>query len=159
MAPLKKEDIENVVEENADMVYRLALSRTKNKEDAQDVFQDVFLRYTRANPSFESKEHEKAWFLRVTINCSKNIVNSSWFRNTTPLTEEIKFETKEKHEIYYEVLKLPIKDRTIIHLFYYEGFKTREISEMLNIKESTVKSRLKRTREKLKFSLQGGANE
>lgn len=149
-------DLEQIIQTYSDMVYRLALSRTRNKEHAEDVFQEVFLRLTRNIPQFESKEHQKAWLIKVTINCSKNVLNSNWFKSTTPLTEEICFENKQRHEIYYEVQKLSIKDRTIIYLFYYEGYKTNEISKIMDINENTIKSRLKRCREKLKFSLEGG---
>jgi len=145
--------INEIIYKYSNMVYRLAISRTKNKADADDVFQEVFLRLAKKMPKFQSDEHTKAWLIRVTINCSNNIFNSSWFKNTATLEQEIKFEEKEEHDIYYAVMNLPLKYRTIIYLFYYEEYKVKEISEILNINESTVKTRLARAREKLKIKL------
>lgn len=131
---------EQIIEQYSDMVYRLALSRTRNKESAEDVYQEVFYRLARKKPIFESAEHEKAWLIRVTINCTKNF----WSKNKDleELKEEIKFETPERGIVYYAVMELPIKYRTIIYLFYYEKYKISEISKILNMKEGTVKSRI-----------------
>src|SRR5574344_1590409 len=104
--------IEKIVQEYSDMVYRLALSRTRNKEDAEDVFQEVFLKLSKCKTDFESEEHIKFWLIRVTINLSINLFKSGWMSKTTELKDNIKFETEEKHEIYYEVLKIPQKERT-----------------------------------------------
>lgn len=145
-----KISINEIIYKYSDMVYRLAISRTRNKADAEDVFQEVFFRLAKKMPEFESEEHTKAWLIRVTINCSNNIFNSSWFKNTVNLEDEIKFEEKEEHDIYYAVMNLPLKYRTIIYLFYYEEYKVKEISKLLKINESTVKTRLSRAREKLK---------
>lgn len=81
--------VDDIIEEYSRTVYRLAYAQTKNKNDADDVFQEVFLRYIRKKPSFGSKEHEKAWFIRVTINCCKNIWISTKKRNTAQLDENI----------------------------------------------------------------------
>lgn len=139
-----------------DTVYRLALSRTKDKEHAEDVTQDVFLRFLKTDTEFESEEHVKAWLIRVTINCSNSLFTSSWYKNTAPLTEDIKFETEEKGEVYYAVMDLPVKYRTVIHLFYYEDMSVSDIAEATKSKESTVKSQLHRGREMLKNALKGG---
>lgn len=142
--------IEKMIEKYSDMVYRLALTRTKSKENSEDVYQEVFLRLYKKLPIFESEEHEKAWLIKVTINCSKNLLNSSFLKHSAEIKEEIVFETKERHDIYYAVQELPLKYRTIIHLYYYENYKITEISKILNINENTIKSRLARAREKLK---------
>ena len=152
-------NIEEIVQKYSDMVYRLAVSRTRNKEDAEDVFQEVFLKLSKSKPNFESEEHIKFWLIRVTINSSINLLKSSWMNKITDLKENIKFENEEKHEIYYEVLKLPQKERTIIHLFYYESLKISEIAKMMKISESGVKSRLCRAREKLRKTIQGGIED
>lgn len=145
-----------MTEKYFDTVYRLALSRTKDSEHAADVTQDVFLKYIKSDKVFESEEHIKAWLIRVTINCSNSLFTSSWYKNTAPLTEDIKFETKEKSEVYYAVAELPKKYRTAIHLFYYEDMSIAEIADVTSQKESTVKSQLKRGREMLKNALKGG---
>lgn len=149
----KNEYLEKMIDKYSNMIYRLALIRTKTKENSEDVYQEVFLRLAKKMPEFKSEEHEKAWIIKVTINCSKNLLNSKFLKNTTELKEEIPFETKERHEIYYAVQKLPLKYRTIIHLYYYENYKISEISQMLKMKENTVKSYLARAREKLKIEV------
>lgn len=147
---------DEIIKKYIDMVYRLALSRTKSKIHADDVVQEVFLRYISSKRIFESDEHIKAWLIRVTINCSNNIFASSWFNKTVPISEEIAFDTPEKSEVYYAVLELPKKYRTVIHLFYYEDMSISQIAECTNAKISTVKSQLHRGREMLREKLKGG---
>ena len=145
-----------IVEKYFDMIYKLALSQTKNREHAEDVVQDVFLRYLKTDKAFESDEHIKAWLIRVTINCSHNIFNNSWTKKTVPLSEELVFNTEEKSDVYYAALELPPKYKAVIHLFYYEDLSVAQISKYLGIKESTVKSQLSRGREMLREKLKGG---
>ena len=147
---------EEIVKEHFETVYRLALSQTKNKTYADDVTQEVFLRFLNKERSFKSDEHIKAWLIRVTINCSKSVFLSSWYKKCVPLSEEITFDTEEKSDVYYAVLELPPKYRTAIHLFYYEDLSVAEIAKILDTKESTVKSQLHRGRELLKSKLKGG---
>ena len=155
-AGVNDEYIEYVVNTYSDMVFRLALNQTKNKSDAEDVFQEVFLRLVKNKPDFESEEHEKAWILRVTINCSKKLTSSSWLKRFAPLDEDIKFEDKEQSYVYYEVKKLPLKYRQIIYLFYYEDLSIKQISKVLSLKEGTIKSQLSRGREMLKSVMKEG---
>lgn len=147
---------EEIIRASFDMVYRLALSQTKSIANAEDVTQEVFLRFVENRRKLKSSEHIKAWLIRVTINCSKSVFNSSWFRKTVPLDNEIAFDTPEKSEVYYAVQSLPTKYRTVIHLFYYEDMSVKEIADCLNMKDSTVKSHLFRGRELLKKELKGG---
>lgn len=150
-----EDQVDYVLREYSNMVYRLALSRTRNIADAEDVLQEVFLRLVKKKPEFESEEHRKAWLIRVTLNCSSKLLSSAWFRRTVPLEEELKFETREKHDVYYAVMELPKKYRTVIHLYHYEDMSIAKISEVLNIKEPTVKSQLLRARQLLKNKLKG----
>lgn len=145
-----------IVEKYFDTVYRLALSQTQDKNKADDVLQDVFVRYIKSDKTFESEEHLKAWLIRVTINCSKSTFTNSWVKKTVPLTEDITFEIPEQEEVYNVVAKLPKKYRTVIHLFYYEDLSVKEIAKYLRLKESTVKSQLHRAREMLREMLGGG---
>ena len=149
---------EEIVHKYIDMVYRLALSQTKAKEYADEVVQEVFLRYLQSKKVFESEEHRKAWLIRVTINCSKNIFSNSWFKKTVPLSEEIPFETQEQSDAYFAVAELPKKYRTVIYLYYYEEMTVREIAVSLAVSEGTVKSQLHRGRELLRKKLKGGEN-
>lgn len=153
-----KPEVSRTIEKYFSMVYKLALSQTKSTVNAEDVTQEVFLRYIQNQDKIQSEEHAKAWLIRVTVNCSKSLFLSSWFKRTVPLEEDIPFDTPEKGEVYYAVLELPQKYRTVIHLFYYEDMSVREIAESLGEKETTVKSQLHRGREMLKKLLKGGYN-
>ena len=138
------------------MIYKLALSQTKNRDSADDVVQEVFLRFLKSDKDFQSDEHIKAWLIRVTVNCSHNVFSNSWAQKTAPLTEDIVFDTEEKGDVYYAVLELPQKYRAVIHLFYYEDMSIEEISKALGTNQSTVKSQLSRGRKMLKNMLEGG---
>ena len=141
-----------------DTVYRLALNQMKDKHMAEDVTQDVFVKYINSDKEFESEEHVKAWLIRVTINMCKNVFNSAWYKKSSPLEEDIPAEENEVSDLYAEVLKLPKKYKAVIHLFYYEDMPISEISKCLGEKESTIKSQLHRAREILKKTLKGGCD-
>lgn len=128
--PLRaSEDVDDVLSRYADMVYKIAFSHTKNKADADDVFQNVFLRYMRCQKVFQSEEHRKAYLIRTVINQSKTLFMSAWFKKTEPMSEELVFETEDDSDLYYVVLELPLKYRTVIQLHYYEDMSVRQISE------------------------------
>ncbi|MCD8180089.1 MAG: sigma-70 family RNA polymerase sigma factor [Firmicutes bacterium] len=146
---------DEIIRKYFNMVYRLALSQSRNVSIAEDVTQDVFLRLLQ-HDGFESDEHIKAWLIRVTINCSRSVFKTAWFRKTVPLEEEIAFDTPEKSDVYFAVQSLPSNYRTVIHLFYYEDMSVKEIAECLEISEPTVKTRLHRARKQLKTKLKGG---
>lgn len=154
--PQTKEYKHTVIEKYFNMIYKLALAQTKDITHAEDVTSDVFLRYMQSEKVFETDEHIKAWLIRVTINCSRNVFSSSWFKKTVPLEETIPAEMpEEESDVYLAVMKLPSKYRTVIHLFYYEELSIAEISECLGANESTVKSQLSRGRAMLRESLKG----
>lgn len=143
----------SAVETHFNMVLRLALARVGDKHRADDVVQEVFYRFLKKDRKYESDEHLKAWLIKVTINCSKNVFLDSFFKNTVELTEDVVFNDPEESDVYSAVLSLPSKYRTVIHLFYYEDMPVKEIAEILNTKESTVKSQLHRAREMLREKL------
>lgn len=147
---------ETVVHKYIDTVYRLALSQTRSKDYAEDVVQEVFLRFLQSDKQFNDEEHIKAWLIRVTINCSKKIFTAAWFKKTVPLSDELSFETPEQSDAYYAVCDLPKKYRTVIYLYYYEEMSIKELSEMLKISEGAIKSQLHRGRELLRKALKGG---
>lgn len=151
-------EVEALFSAYADMVYRLALVRTRNQADAEDVLQDVFFRCIRTKPEFADREHQKAWLLKVTINCSKNIVSTAFRRHTVSdaaLENKAADCQQSDSEVYDAVTKLPPKYRTAIHLHYYEGYAVSEIASMMGTNESTVKSWLFRARGLLKEQLKG----
>ena len=154
-APIAADNADALFEAYADMVYRLAFLRTKSAADADDVLQEVFLRVLRAKPDWNDREHQKAWFLKVTINCSKSLLTSAWRRHTVPEDENLLTVMQTTTEVYPYVLALPVKYRTVVHLYYYEGYKVAEIAKMLGAGESTVKSRLFRARDMLREQLKG----
>lgn len=152
----KENVIKEKIEEYADMVYRIALTRCGIVENAEDVFQEVFMKLAEKNPKFESKEHEKAWLIRVTINLTKNMNTTAWNKKVVSLDENIIFETKEQNDVFQAVCDLPQNYRTVIYLLYYEGYKVKEISELMKKSEGTIKTWLFRAREMLKQNLEGG---
>ena len=149
-------DIKRVIEQYSDMVYRIALTRTGTKENAEDIFQDVFLKYNQKSPKFDSEAHEKAWLIRVTINMTKNFNNSSWNKKVVNLDENMVFETPEENGVFEVVCRLPQNYKTVIYLMYYEGYKINEISKIMKKKEGTIKTWLYRARQLLKDNLKGG---
>ncbi len=152
----KENDINEIIEKYSDMVYRIALTRTGCIENAEDIFQDVFIKFSEKKPKFENEEHEKAWFIRVTINMTKNMNNSSWNKKIVTLDESITFETKEENEVFSVVCQLPQNYKTVIYLSYYEGYKVKEIASLMKTREGTVKTWLFRAREILREKLEGG---
>lgn len=152
----KEQYLKEIIEKHSDMVYRIALTRCGTVENAEDIFQDVFVKFSEKMPKFENEEHEKAWFIRVTINLSKNLKKAVWNNKIVELDENIVFETKEEMDIFKTVCELPQNYKTVIYLLYYEGYKVKEISEFMKVKEGTIKTWLSRAREMLKEKLKGG---
>ena len=148
-------NMKQIIDEYADMVYRIALTRCRCIENAEDVFQEVFMRFSEKNPNFENSEHEKAWFIRVTVNCCK----SFWDRLRKNVYDEIDENIPEEEvpdEVLGEVLdRLPPDYRVVIHLFYYEDMSTSDISKVLEKNESTVRMQLTRARRLLKDFMKG----
>ena len=145
---------EAAFEKYADTVYRLAFVRTKSRHDSDDVLQEVFLRYMRVWQNMQSEEHVKATLIRITVNCSNSLLTSAWFKKTQPLDENIPAaEGYSDQNALSEVLKLPVKYRTVIHLYYYMGYSVAEIAELTKSNPSTVKTRLSRARGQLKKTI------
>ena len=151
---------EEVIRRNYDMVYRLAYSLVKTRADADDIFQEVFLRYMQNAPAFQGAEHEKAWFLRVTMNCCKNFWKSPWTRRRVALEREemeqggLSCELDDDSAALVDAVKqLSKKYRIVIHLFYYEELSIEEIAKLTNAKASTVRTRLTRARRQLRSLL------
>ena len=138
-----------------DMVYRLALVRTKSPTDAEDITMEVFVRALRRRPEWKSREHQKAWFITTAVNCSKSFLTSAFRRHTVPEKEDIPIHMPEHSEVYDAVLALPENYRTAVHLHYFEGYGVREIAQMMHSGESTVKSWLFRARDLLRKQLKG----
>lgn len=154
---MDKEFIADAYAKYGASAYKLALIRSRNVHTAEDTVQEVFLRLCKKQAAdFESDEHLKAWILRTTINFCKNIFKSAW--NKTELEIDENTEGKagiscKDIDVITEVMKLPEKYRSIIHLYYYEGYELGEISVILGINPATIRTRMTRAKEKLKERL------
>lgn len=132
-------------------ILRLAYSYLHNLNDAEEILQDTLLQYLKKAPSFESEEHEKAWLLCVAGNLSKNKLDYNKIRYADELDETLIAEKREDLSFVWEAVKeLPDKYREVIHLHYHEGYQTSQIAKILKRNESTVRSDLRRRRERLK---------
>lgn len=159
---INQEDADQIVKQYSDMIYRLAVSNLRSRCDADDVYQEVFLKYIKEikkGKRFESDEHIKSWLIRVTINCCKSLCTSSWFRKTTELDDTLPddFDVFSDcgYDLHNALMNLPQKYRSIVHLYYYEQYSTEEIAELIGEKSSTVRTQLTRARAKLREILKG----
>ena len=151
-------EVDRAVEQYSDMIKRICLYHLKNAADTEDVFQTVFLKYLLYEGNFEGPEHEKAWFIRVTLNVCKDYLKSFFRHSALPLeelAEEAASIPPEQTEVLDAVLALPPKYKDVIYLHYYEGYSAGEISRILGKKENTVYSLLSRGRTMLKDALGG----
>mgnify|MGYP005973455981 FL=1 len=145
--------LETAYDKYADMLYRLAFSHLRRREDAEDAVQDVFTKYMNTSPRFTDDEHERAWLVRVTVNRCHDMLRRGKVREHDSLDDisEIPDEESENTSgVLQAVFALPEKYKTAITLHYLEGFSVEEISSMLGISLSAVKMRLSRGREILK---------
>ena len=151
-------DVNRVMEAYADMVRRICFVHLKNRHDTEDVFQNVYMKYMLYEGSFESTEHEKAWFVRVTINACTDWLRSLSRKKWIPLdalAEESATLDDSSKEILEVILKLPEKYRDVIYFFYYEEYTAVEIAKILGKKENTVYTWLSRAKDILREKLGG----
>ena len=144
---------EQIVRKNIDTVYRIAISYTKTPADADDIVQQTFIKLIEKQPQFESRDHEKAWLIRVCINLCKDRLKSSWHSRvfsiqdkefTAPL-----YEFPDQYPLLNYIRTLPPNQRAAIYLFYYEDMPVNEICRAMNAKQNTVLSWLRRGRKAL----------
>ncbi len=165
---LPMEVTDEVVRFYSPLVYRIAMMKTKSSHDAEDIFQDVFLKLVSVKKPFESEEHRKAWIIRVTINCCNSHFVAPWRREMSTLDEIIEAQTpsedsdrpdisvaqeENSSDLLKQIWKLQSNMREVILLFYYEDLSIKEISQIVGQSEDTVKKRLSRARQKLKVAL------
>ena len=142
---------ERLLDQYGNSVLRLAYSYLHNMSDAEEILQETLIRYLQTAPEFENSAHEKAWLMNVAANLSKNRIDYNQRRATDELKEELLAQDQEDLSFVWEAVKaLPEQYRETIHLFYYEGYSTAQIARILTRKESSVRSDLRRGREKLK---------
>jgi len=145
--------MEKTIERYENRLFRTAVAIVGCKAEAEDVVQDVFVKLFEQPPSFESPEHEAAWLVRVTVNLCKSRLRSHWWRRLT-LLDSYPAQTDEEQSIVKTIITLPSKYRTVLHLFYYEGYSTKEIAGITRQNESTVRNQLTRARRMLKDILE-----
>lgn len=154
-----KPDVEGAYQRHADALYRVALARLCNDADAQDVVQDVFLNYMTAAPSFESTDHERAWFLKATVNRCYDLLRKNQVRLAIPLEEALGVAAQDNTgvaELMEMLSQIPeiYKDTVILHCL--EGYSLEETAKILGISLSAAKMRLSRAREALKVLREEG---
>ena len=149
---------ETIVRTYADMVYKIAYRYVANPTDADDVFSETFLTYFKKERTFHDEEHRKAWLIRVTINCAKDLLKSKspWEElNETLAGEETTAPCLEEYvDLHTAIQQLRLEYREAICLYYLEGLSVQDISVVLGRSENTVKTHLARGREKLKMFLE-----
>lgn len=148
-----------IVRRQEHKLFRTALIVMKNKADAEDVLQDVFIKLVEKSPLFESEAHETAWLMRVMVNLCKSRLRAHWRKKQVPLTEDYPTRDDTQREVTQAVLALPTILRIAVNLYYYHGYSTREIAEITARKESTVRKDLTRARRALKMYLEGDSHE
>lgn len=137
----------------SEMIYRIAYTVLESKSDAEDILQEVLIKYVTTNKKFKDEEYKKSWLIRVTLNMSYNLKKSAWKRHTVPLDDEVKFEYKYQSEIFDIIEKLDKKYKDVVLLYYYEDIPIKNISKILKISEDNVRKRLSRARKKLETIL------
>lgn len=157
-----EQEVNRVIELYGDTVRRLCMIYLKNYADTEDIFQNVFLKYATSSVKFENDEHEKAWFIRVTINKCKDLLKS-FFRNRTVSLDDIVEKPEaipsEYREVLEAVLSLPQKYRNVVYLHYYEGYSAPQISHILGKNVNTVYTLLTRSKKMLREKLGGDEYE
>ncbi len=151
MKTINDAEIARVLHTYGDMLYRTAYLLLGNPHDVQDILQEALLRYMEKAPAFQSPDHEKAWLLRVTSNCCKDCLRFR-ARHTCidPDTLQELLPAPDKRQLVQELYALPAKYKTVLILFYFEGYSAKEIAQILGLSENAVKKRLQRAREALK---------
>ena len=157
-----EEEVNMAVEKYSNMIRRMCMIHLKNYADTEDIFQKVFLKYVLSSVTFESEEHERAWFIRVTVNACKDLLKS-FFRSRTVSLDELLEQpaalSEDNREVLEAVLALPEKYKDVVYLHYYEEYTAPEISKILGKNVNSVYTLLNRSRQILKEKLGGDGNE
>ena len=149
-ATSRDEDIKETVAKYRDSVLRFAYTYLKNRSDAEDIAQEVFVTYIEKPPICETEEKKKAWLMQVTANKCKNVLSSVWKKRVTELPDDLAYMPRQNADIIRFVMSLERKYRIPIHLFYYEGYSIEEIARLMNARTATVGTWLARGRKQLR---------
>jgi len=147
-------NVEYIVENYGNMLYKLAAAQLNNKSDAYDALQDVMLKIHAEKTEWKDETHLKAWLIRAVINKCRDYNKSRWNKKTVALDTAFGLSrTDPDFELQNALAKLPEKLKVTLYLHYYEGYKVNEIAKMLKVGESGIKKRLVKGREMLKSYL------
>ncbi|MDR2348582.1 MAG: sigma-70 family RNA polymerase sigma factor [Bifidobacteriaceae bacterium] len=156
-------DTRRAIELYEPLVYGLAVTHTRCRSDADDVYQNVFLTYHRKKPLCRNADHLKAWLINTALNCAKQIAASSWRTRVVPLTPEhaaalpdkFQFQTELQQAVFWALGQLPETCRAPLYLFYFEDWPVAQIAQALGIELGAAKMRLSRGRTMMRELLQG----
>ncbi len=157
-----EQEVNRAIEQYSNTIRRLCMIHLKNYADTEDIFQTVFLKYALSSISFESSEHEKAWFIRVTINACKDLLKSFFRSRVTSLDEimELPAEVpKDYRDVLEAVMSLPQKYRDVIYLHYYEDYTAPQIGRILGKNVNTIYTLINRSKQMLREKLGGDGYE
>ncbi|MGL4799386.1 MAG: RNA polymerase sigma factor [Cellulosilyticaceae bacterium] len=155
-----EQEITRLYTQYVDMVYRICFMLLKNEADTEDAVQAVFIKVMEKDITFHNSNHEKAWFIVTAQNHCKNQLKNWWQKRTEFQPDyHDSIHQDEKSELLELVMKLPEKYKLPIYLYYYEGYRSDEIAQILELNASTLRSRLKKGRELLKLTLGGNPLE
>jgi len=151
-------DLEQMVRKHGDMVLRLAVSHVGNRADAEDVFQEVFIRLVRSIDKIQDEDHLRNWLVRVTINRSRSVFASASRKRELPVEELPEtigesFSDAPLTPATDAMQSLPEKYRAPLHMFYFEELPISDIAKIMECSEGTIKSQLSRGRQMLRESL------
>ena len=150
-----EEEIKELVEQYSSLIFRISYCILYNPQDAEDAVQETFLRYLTKAPEFVSEEHRKAWLIRVSANISKNMQMFKLRRETVSIDDiENVGIARDDFEIFELIMSLPAKYKIVMTLYYVEGYKSKEIAEIIDVNEDAVRKRLQKGRELLKVEFE-----
>ena len=133
-------------------VYRVCYAYMKNPADTEDAVQDTFVQMIRKGPVFENEEHEKAWLIRTAENVCRNVLRY-WWRRHEDIDDHYDLQSPDHSEadsLMQTVMALPDKYKTVVYLYYYEGYSSAEIAGMLGRPQSTIRNYMTEARRLLK---------
>lgn len=150
------EDLQKIIDKYAETIYRIAFEYLRIKSDAEDIVQEVLIKYMLNKKKFKDENHERNWIIRVTSNYSNNLKKSGWKRYTIPINEDLRLEYEYQYEIFGYLDLLKDKYRSVVQLYYFQDISIKQISKILDISEDSVKTRLKRARKMMKKIINEG---
>lgn len=150
---MTEQQFEEYITAHRATVFRLAYSMTKNREDADDITQEAFVRLYLTSERFDTTDNVKAWLIRVAINLCKDLLRSCAYRRRTELCCDIPCESESGQTLLEYVRQLKPDDSAVIYLFYYEGYSVIEIARLRHTTSAAVRTRLTRARKKLREML------